>query len=135
MVADSCLPPTPYLQQRSTSSGSWSETSAGPGFGGPRSRQGAHNNVENIARRLVPLTSASCKEDGRDWREMSVDVGQRSGVLLDGARDRVGQTKTRLRIARRIIGHSERRAPAVDQSPAAHPSVERAGGRSVSGNT
>src|SRR5712691_4614311 len=76
MLADSCLPPTPYLRRRSTSSGSWSETSAGPGLGGPRSRQGAYH-VENIARRLVPLTSASCKEDGGDWREMSGDVRQR----------------------------------------------------------
>jgi len=86
-------------------------------------RQGAHN-VENIARRLVPLTSASCKEDGSDWREMSVDVGQRSGALLDGARDRVGQTKKRLRIARRIIGHSELRAPAT-LSDALLPSISR----------
>src|SRR5256885_13534247 len=76
MLADSWRPPTPYLRRRSTSSGSWSETSRGAGFGGPRSRHGA-NDVENIARKLVPLTSASCKEDGGDWRELSGDVRQR----------------------------------------------------------
>src|SRR5882762_11030047 len=73
MLDHSWLSPTPYLQRRSTSSGSWSETSSDRGCGGPRSRRGAHH-VENIARRLVPLTSASCKEDGSDWREMSGDV-------------------------------------------------------------
>jgi hypothetical protein len=43
------------------------------GLGGPRSREGAHH-VDSIASRRVPLTPASCKRDGGDWRKMSDNV-------------------------------------------------------------
>src|SRR5437660_12642516 len=85
ILDDSWLSPTPYYNDDQHRAGD----GAGPqraGFGGPRSRQGAHN-VENIARRLVPLTSASCKEDGSDCREMSGDVRLLSAACASTGRD------------------------------------------------
>src|SRR2546429_6405502 len=117
MLADSWLPPTPYLRRRSTSSGSWSETSAGSGFGGPRSRPGAHH-VENIARRLVPLTPASCKGDGGDWLEMSRDVRQRRGGPSAGGDNRWASRKKGYSPRRGTIGRFEARARSLSAPPA-----------------
>src|SRR6267143_2262528 len=73
MLADSCLPPTPYLRRRSQHQRERKQNFIGPGLGGPRLRQGAYR-VDSIASTLVPLTPASCNGDGSDWHEMSGDV-------------------------------------------------------------
>jgi hypothetical protein len=49
-----------------------SETSFGPDSA-VLDRARVHT-VDSIARALVPLTPASYKDDGSDWREMSRDV-------------------------------------------------------------